>query len=468
MFLQINRNSKLSIIKQIYRQIKQMILNGKLKSGEKLPSSRKLAESLSVSRNVVVEAYELLTVEGYTVSSEGAGTFVNKGVSISIPDQKEVDINLKGMKDIEDLISFRSGLPALDKFPRNKWLQCYREALMEISNNELGYDYPNGYEKFRETLVEYVYKSRGIKCHKNQIIVTNGAVQGLYLMAQFFKTCSGKILLEEPTTKGVRDIFSSALLDYTTQPVDSEGLNPNLFPNDADISCIVATPSHQYPLGSSLSVPRRVKLINYAREKNCYIIEDDYDSEYRYSNAPIESLHELDSEHVIYLGSFSKILLPSIRIGYIILPLNLIEKISKIKSLIDIHCPTINQAAMEKFISKSYLYQHLAKSKKIYKQRRATLISALENRFGENVKILGTQTGIHLVAEFKEIEFSEELLDKIKDAGVFVKSVAYHACKPENHKSQLIFGYGNLSVEEIEKGIEILWEILWKLDKSLN
>ena len=460
MFIQINRNDKTSIIKQIYNQIRYKILNGDLKSGERLPSSRKLADIINVSRNVIVEVYEILTIEGYTTSSEGSGTFVNKNVSILRSKIDEVKVNLEGMKEISKGISFRSGLPALDKFPRNKWLQCYREAIMEMDDKELGYDFPNGYEPLRKTLVEYLLSKRGIRCHPNQIIITNGAVQGLFLMSQFFKDNSASILIEEPTTKGIRDIFEASTSSVISTPIDSEGLNPDNFPHSKNISCIVATPSHQYPLGSSLSVARRIKLINYAREKNCYIIEDDYDSEYRYDKAPVGSLHELDSKRVIYLGSFSKILLPSIRIGYIILPTNLIESVSKIKSLIDIHCPTINQGAMEKFISRGYLSQHLSKSKKLYKKRRSTLIHTLEEKFGEKVKILGNQTGIHLVADFEGIEFSDDLMESIEREGVYISRVSDHAYYPKNHLSQLIFGYGNVDEENIKIGIAILHHVL--------
>lgn len=187
------------------------------------------------------------------------------------------------------------------------------------------------------------------------------------------------------------------------------------------------------------------------------MVEDDYDSEYRYNNAPVESLRELDSERVIYVGSFSKILLPSIRIGYMVLPVNLIDPIYRIKSLVDIHCPTLNQATMEKFITNGYLEQHLSKTKRIYRARRLALINALIDTFGKNVTILGNETGIHLVAEFSNVIFTKELMHKIREAGVYIMRVSDHAAIPKNHNSQLIFGYGNLTEDEIRKGIEILF-----------
>ncbi|GAA0178378.1 PLP-dependent aminotransferase family protein [Clostridium sediminicola] len=458
MYLQIDRNSFIPMIKQIYTQLKDMILKGDLESNHRLPSSRRLAETLQVSRNVVIEAYEMLTSEGYTKSVQGSGIYVNEAISISRPTIKGPKLKLSGMKDSNNCISFKSGLPALDKFPRSKWLQCYRESIFNIPDKELGYDLPNGYLPFRKTLSEYLFRSHGIRCHEDQIIITSGAVQALYLISKYFSQLSGSILLEEPTAKGIRNIVTSNHSNVIYHSINHKGIDASTLPKEIDLTCIITTPSHQYPLGGSLSISKRVELIRYARDNNCYVVEDDYDSEYRYGNSPVESLYELDSDHVIYIGSFSKILLPSIRIGYMVLPVNLIEPIYQIKSLIDIHCPTLNQATMDKFIAYGYLEQHIAKTKKIYKKRRLILINALIDTFGKNVTILGKETGIHLVAEFSNITFTKELMNRIMDAGVYIMPVSYHAVIPEKHDSQLIFGYGNLTEDDILKGINILYK----------
>lgn len=433
-----------------------MILNNDLKSNFQLPSSRKLAESLQVSRNIVIEAYEMLTAEGYIRSVKGSGTYVNESIAIARPEIVNPKLQLPKVKDKNCSISFKSGLPALDKFPRNKWMQCYREALSYIHDTDLGYGPSNGYLPFRKTLSEYLFRSRGIRCHEDQIIVTTGASQAFYLIIQYFKQLPGTILFEEPTTKGIRDLLEGNHSQTMYHPVDHYGIDPNNLPRKIDLSCILTTPSHQYPLGGSLPISRRVELIRYARQHNCFIIEDDYDSEYRYDDLPVESLYELDPERVIYIGSFSKTLLPSIRIGYIVLPVHIVQPFYNLKNIIDLHCPTLNQATMEKFISLGYLDQHLAKTKKVYKQLRLALMSALTSFFGDRVSILGSQTGLHLAAEFRDITFTEELLDKIRKAGVHIMCISEHAVIAENHQSQLIFGYGHLTVKEIWKGIEIL------------
>ena len=460
MYLEIQRNSEIPMIKQVYNQIKLLILNGELKSNERLPSTRILAENLQISRIVILEAYDMLTAEGYTRSLKGSGTFVNESISIKRPAPENPNIEFSGMKENSSPISFRSGVPALDQFPREKWLKCYRNALNKLPDKDLGYDLANGYLPFRKTLAEYLFRTRGIHCHEDQIIITSGAVQGLYLLSQFFSQSKSSILIEEPTTKGLRELLDYNHSNVINHPVDHRGIDPNTLPNNPDLSCIITTPSHQYPLGGSLPISKRIELINYARKQDCYVVEDDYDSEYRYDNSPVESLYELDSQRVIYLGSFSKVLLPSIRIGYIVLPVDLIKPIYNIKSLVDIHCPTINQAGMQDFIANGYLEQHILKTKKIYKKRRLALINSLRKAFGNKIEILGSETGIHLVVEFRDIIFTDKLMERIKSAGVYIMRVSEHAISPKNHESQLIFGYGNVTESEICRGVSILHKVI--------
>ena len=459
-YIQIDRSSSKPMLRQIYDSIKSDILDGNLKADEKLPSSRKLAEDLHVSRNIVVEAYEMLTAEGYTITHKGSGTFVKKAVSISRPERKYRKTELKEMKDSEGLISFRSGLPVLDSFPSSRWMKCYRDALYLMKKSDLGYDFSNGYLPFRKTMSEYLYRSRGIKCRADQIIITSGAVQGLYLAAKYFYSLEGSVICEEPTTKGLRDMLEANHRSVIYSEVDGEGIVPSALPQKKKISCIFTTPSHQYPLGGTLSVQRRIELITFARKHGCFIVEDDYDSEFRYDKAPVESLYELDPERVIYIGSFSKVFAPGIRIGYMVLPEHLVDDICRLKGLIDIHCPTLNQAAMERFIGCGFLEQHLFAVKKIYRKRRDFLLKTLISLFGRKIEILGSNTGIHITVRFEGVVFTDSLIEKIRKKGVFIVRVSDHAAVPLKHMSELIFGYSNLQEKDIKKGLEALSECL--------
>lgn len=460
MHILIDRNDSTTMTMQIFNQLKEYILDGTLKAKEKLPSSRKFANSLEISRNIIIDVYEMLAAEGYVITKPGSGVYVSKSVSIERKPTIAPELACRSEYPIFNGINFRIGLPALDHFPRKKWLQCSREVLNEIPDSDLGYSFPNGYLPFRRTLATYLRKTRGIQCHEDQIIVTTGAIQGLHLMLLYFSQIDAAISIEEPSTSGLKDMLNTSKIDYIALPVDHEGFNPSLLPEDRAVSCIITTPSHQYPLGGSMPIQRRIELIRYARNHNCFIIEDDYDSEIRYINRPVESLYELDPTKVIYMGSFSKILLPSLRLGYVVLPYSLIEEINHLKWSTDIHTPTLQQATMNKFITYGYLYQHLTKTIKLYKKRRQALISALKDNFGNSIKIFGKEAGIHLLVEFKHVIFSKDLLEKIINAGVYVMCVSIHSLTPEKHSNQLMLGYGNLTKSQIEKGISILHEVI--------
>ncbi|MCH4887818.1 PLP-dependent aminotransferase family protein [Acidaminobacter sp. JC074] len=326
--------------------------------------------------------------------------------------------------------------------------------------SDLAYGNHSGHVKLRKTLSEYLYRTRGIVCHEDQIIITSGVVPGLFLLIQYFSRLSGSIIVEDPVNNVVRDMLRINGVKTIHHPVDNQGIDPTTLPMDSEISSILLTPSHQYPMGGSLSISRRIQLVNYARERNCYIIEDDYDSDFRYTNSPVESIHELDPERVIYISSFSKNFIPSLRLGYMVLPTSLVSNIHYSKRFVNIHSPTFEQLAMEKFISNGYLEQYLNKMKKKYIKRQHVLIKCLKKSFGKQVEIIGGETGLHLVVCFKGVRFTSKLIEKIKGRGVYIVPVSQYSVFPENHKSQLILGYGNLDENQISEGISIIKSVL--------
>lgn len=221
-------------------------------------------------------------------------------------------------------------------------------------------------------------------------------------------------------------------------------------------SFVFVTPSHQFPLGGILPIQRRLQLIQLARTSECYIVEDDYDSEFRYNETPISSLQGLDPSKVIYIGTFSKNLSPALRLGYLILPFQLVERCRSLKCFTDLYTPSLEQLVLARFIEEGHLERHIRKMKKIYQKRRETLIKSLNLYFNDRVNILGDATGLHLIGEFIDINFSDEVVNKILEHGARVYPVELHTIKKEIHLNKIIMGYGNLTHEEIKEGIKRL------------
>ncbi len=463
LYLNIKREAGYSFIRQIYEQIRSMILSGELMEGEKLPSSREFAQTLKVSRNTVITSYEMLISEGLVFSRPGSGIFVQEGVKFDNQPEPIQDYIFTAHTPVEltgDTICFHSGTPALDLFPRNKWIKIAAQTFKSAPITALGYDYPNGRPEFRNTLAAYLKKVRGISCHPDQIIITTGTKQGLSLIAKCLLNPLKEAWIEDPTNLNVKKIFSYHTKHIIPIPVDQKGLRTDLLPRDGKPALIFVTPSHQYPMGGILPMQRRLELLSFANRNNCYIIEDDYDSEFRYTGLPIHSLHALNKEKVIYVGTFSKTLFPSIRLGYMVLPYALVEQITELKRLGDHHSNSLNQLAVMRFIDSGEFERYILQMNKVYSRRRDSLINALKVYFPGKVKILGEAAGMHIVAEFTETIFSVELIKKIEEAGVTVIPVEEHAMIKGNYRNQIILGYAHLSQEEINKGLIRLKQVL--------
>ncbi|WP_416150273.1 PLP-dependent aminotransferase family protein [Salipaludibacillus sp. HK11] len=460
-WIELNKTSDKTIYQQIYVGVKEQILLGELHEGERLPSSRDLATILNVSRSVILEVYDQLIAEGFIKSKQGAGTFVESGISLEgfpvgevLPLSVKTSMNNPKTKKI-NLIDFRSGVPCLDKFPRKKWGSIGKDVYENIEASLFGYSSPEGSEQLRNVLSTYLYRTRGIRCHSSQIIITSGATQAFTLLAKLLIKPNSKLLIEDPVTKEIPEIFIERGARIIPIPVDGFGMQTERLSTKRKENIIFVTPSHQFPLGGILPIQRRIQLINFAKDTNSYILEDDYDSEFRYSGHPVSSVQGLSPELVIYIGTFSKILSPSLRIGYLILPISLVEEVKILKRYTDYHSPTIEQIILARFIKDGHLEKHVVKMRKLYKRKRDFLIKCLKNEFGDQIKILGASTGIHLVAQFN-LNFSIKILDEIKRNGVSILPVENHALVKGQHNNKLIFGYGNLTEEDLEEGVRRL------------
>ncbi|OIJ22408.1 GntR family transcriptional regulator [Anaerobacillus alkalidiazotrophicus] len=456
-------NKEEPIYQQIYVGIRDQILLGELREGDRLPSSRELAGTLNVSRTVILEAYDQLMAEGFINSKQGAGTFVESGALLESFQTSDVQLTYDktacSINTPKNLIDFRSGVPCLEKFPRKKWGSIAKDVYENINPSLFGYHSPEGSEQLRNVLATYLYRARGIRCHSNQIVITSGATQAFTLLAKLLINSNTEVLIEDPVTKEIPEIFIERGARIIPIPVDQFGIQTDRLSSKRRKSIIFVTPSHQFPLGGILPIQRRIQLIDFAKGTNSYILEDDYDSEFRYSGQPVSSLQGLSPEQVIYIGTFSKILSPSLRIGYLILPISLVEKVKNLKRYTDYHSPTIEQVILAHFIQHGHLEKHVIQMRKLYKRKRDFLIACLKNEFGNLIKIHGASTGIHLVGEFN-FKFSKKILDEIKENGVNIFSVEKHALVKGNHDNKLIFGYGNLTEEELEEGVRRLKNVM--------
>ncbi len=466
LWIPIDRSLDIPLIRQIYQQIRKRILNGQLKANERLPSTRKMASELNVSRNVILEAYDQLLAEGFLVARRGSGTYVAAGAFLEKHKKASTVQSFhwnKNNKKDENVIDFRSGIPALDLFPRKTWAKLSYTTLNDSSPSVLGYDIPEGRLELRRALSGYLLKTRGVVCHPDQIVITSGATQAMTLISRLLISPNDTVVMEDPITVDIQMIFKSAGACIYPIPVDKDGMKTSFLPLDKNPKFVYVTPSHQFPLGGTLPIQRRIQLINYSRETNCYLIEDDYDSEFRYEGSPISSLQGLEPERVLYIGSFSKILSPALRMGYLILPSELIEKCRTLKWFSDLHTPSLEQLILARFIKEGHLERHISKMKKIYRRRRDFLINALKSAFSNKVNVFGDSTGLHLIVEFKEQQFSKELLEEIEQFGVKIYLVEDHAIEKGKHSNQIILGYGHLNNEEIEEGINKLQQAIYNI-----
>ncbi|WP_028594935.1 PLP-dependent aminotransferase family protein [Paenibacillus assamensis] len=463
-WIELDRSSGTPLYRQVYKSYRTKILNGELQSGERIPSTRELSTQLQVSRNIIVEAYEQLFAEGYIEGRHGSGTFVAEGTYLESRHQTvsklETELIKKISSEQHDLVDFRPGIPALSLFPRKIWMQLAQQECTHAPDEAWGYGKPEGLLKLRTILARYLLRTRGVVCHPDQLIVTTGATQSISLITKLLLTHTSDVILEDPITHEIHTIFTQPGARLCPVPVDQQGMITQDLPLHTQPGFVYVTPSHQYPLGGVLPIQRRVQLINFARTTDCYIVEDDYDSEFRYEGAPISSLQGLDPERVIYIGTFSKILSPALRIGYLILPPTLINRGRHLKWLTDLHTPTWEQMILTRFIEEGHLERHIAKMKKIYRKRRNYLVGCLTDNFGDQITVLGHSTGLHLIAEFLNIQFTAQRLEELEQNGVRVYSVEIHAIEKGKHLQRIILGYGNLSEEQIKKGVQRLASIL--------
>jgi GntR family transcriptional regulator/MocR family aminotransferase len=452
----VDRRQATPLHRQIYEQWRTGILGGRFSAGDRMPSTRELAAALRVSRATVATAYDQLMAEGYLDTQHGSGTFVCRDLPDTPVRSARPQAALRRADTAVRLSAFASRLgpvtwrgatnprvinlstngPTFDQFPFAVWKRLVRRHLQAIGPSL--FEYPSsgaGHPELREMLAAYLSRSRAVRCEADQIVVASGSQQALDLCARVLVDPGDEVAAEDPGYLGARELFTACGARVRPVPVDRDGLVVSALPPSARV--VYITPSHQFPLGVSMSLARRLELVEWARAHGALIVEDDYDSEYRYSGAPLPALQGLSADAgVVYVGTFSNVMFPGLRLGYLVLPPALVEPFHRAKWLADRHTAHLEQGALADFIREGHLERHIRRMRRVYKRRRDAFLDALARSFGDRATVLGDAAGMHLVVRFE----SAGIAARAARAGVHLVSTrAYYAGEAPGHEFMVRF-----------------------------
>jgi len=478
-----------ALYQQVYEALRGAILSGRLLPGTRLPSTRALAGDLHVSRNTILLAYDQLYSEGYVEGRQGSGTYVATDLpedlqspepmrpkraakSAAARKLSEYGERIAGMNWVartgaspdrpELKYDFRYGLPDVESFPKEVWRRIVARRARGANPVSCGYSAPEGVPELRTAIAGYLERSRGVVCRPDQVLIVTGSQQALDLTARVMLNPGDTLLMEEPHYVGARMVFLAGGARIVTAPVDSDGIVTDAVTRHANVRLVYTTPSHQFPTGAILSLPRRLALLAWAVQECAYIVEDDYDSEFRYDTRPVPAMQGLDTgDRVIYLGTFSKVLFPGLRVGYMVVPDTLLEAFRRAKWLTDRGTPTLEQEALADFIAEGYFERYLRRARSRNAERRAALLDALAEHFGERVEVVGENAGIHVLVWLRGVPMSRvpSLIERAAKAGVGVYGTATTYLEAPR-EAALLMGYAALSERQIRAGIRGL-AIAW-------
>jgi GntR family transcriptional regulator/MocR family aminotransferase len=476
----LDRASASPLHRQIYDQWRHGILTGRFRRAERVPSTRELCAALDVSRSTVTQAYDQLIAEGYLESTQGSGTFVCR----ELPDdlvqprrtnppqvEKTPPIRLSrygaGLKDDfsyapapPGFIRFTQWRPDLALFPLSIWRKLVMRRLRSAEPELFDYaDQCAGYEPLRNEIAAYVSRSRAVRCTPEQVLIVNGSAQGIDLCVRLLLEPGDEVAIENPGYHGAHRILAGYGARLRPARVDENGIVMRDLGKGLrnSVRLVYVTPSHQFPTGVAMSLTRRLELIEWSRRHNAVLIEDDYDSEYRYSGPPLPSLQGLAGDvAVIYIGTFSKVMFPSLRIGYVIAPQSLVAKLRRAKWLADRQTPVPEQAALADFIAEGHLERHIRRMRKTYGQRWRALVESLDRHFGDRARVCGDAAGMHALVKFQDAERIGEKAAAAKVA--LVSSASCYLTEPP--RGEFILGFSSIGERSIREGIRRLAEAI--------
>ncbi|HLL15770.1 MAG TPA: PLP-dependent aminotransferase family protein [Pyrinomonadaceae bacterium] len=486
-FIMLDGKSALPLYRQIYEAIRHAILSGNLRPTTPLPATRLLSKEMGVSRMTVVNAYEQLFAEGYLEARTGAGTFVAAHLpeeflqtsGFERRERQESSLTRKvkfsdygrNLAQNSDSIlrhhgkssraPFEHGVPGTEEFPFDVWAKIAQRWQKKPPSSILSYGDSAGFRPLREAIAAHLAAARGVLCKVEQIIITNGTQQTLDLIGRIFLSKTTDVYLEDPGYFGARDIFAATGARLVPVPVDAEGFDLQTARKRSRRARLAyVTPSHQYPLGVTMSLARRLHLLEWARDRDAFVVEDDYNSEYRYRGRPLASLQGLDRDgRVIYLGTFSKTIFPALRLGYLVVPENLIEVFTAARALTDLHSPTLDQAVLAEFIAERHFAGHVRRMRGIYEKRQQILVEEVRKNLKGRLEVAPAEAGMHLIGWLPRGIDDRDVARRAAAANLKIAPVSAY-CIDQTLRGGLLLGYTAFNERQIKQGVKKLGRVL--------
>ena len=475
LYLPLDRSEDVPIHRQIYQGLRRAILDGQLRPGQRIPSTRALSLELEVSRQPVLAAYEQLLHEGYLEGRAGSGTFV----SVALPDEllKATSKRTKTRAAAspppapsggnDGLGPFRMSLPALDMFPGVLWARLLARNARALTQAQMAYGDPAGLMSLRAAVAEHLRTARGVNCEAEQVLIGAGSQAALRVAAAALLERGDRVAMEEPGYPGARAAFDAAGATVKAVPVDAEGMNVTALQRlRGQVRAAYVTPSHHYPLGTTMTAARRLALLDWAYQKGAWVLEDDYDSEYRYVSRPLGALQGMDTqERVIYIGTFSKVLFPSVRVGYLVVPPSLWQRFVAARMALDLFSPTLYQLALAEFLREGHFARHLRRMRGIYLQRRNALLVGLERHCSDRVAVHNADAGLHVAVLLAEGLDDADVVRRMARRGLTATPLS--TCFAGGSKRNgLLLGFGGSDERRLLEATRVLGEVLIDYDNA--
>ncbi|MHC8286092.1 MocR-like pyridoxine biosynthesis transcription factor PdxR [Pseudomonas sp. XS1P51] len=452
-FSPLDPDSPEPIYRQIYWRFRGAISDGLLTPGDRIPAARALAKELGLARGTIDTAYSLLTAEGYILPRGQAGTVVAPGINIRRPSAR-AESTFKGaastsIRHKAPVLPFQMALPALDAFPRKIWSQIGARCVRATRIPDMANPSVLGLDSLRTAIATYLQVARGITCSPSQVFITSGYRNTLALIAHALLKPGDRVLVEDPGYLPTRQLLAHLQIEVAPVPVDQDGMRVAQGVNSAmNARAAVVTPAHQSPLCVSLSLPRRLELLEWATRQQAWIVEDDYDGEYRYISRPLPALKSLDRDgRVLYAGTFSKVLFPGIRLAYLIVPPAQVERFEHVSQVFLGGCPELTQAIVATFVTEGHFARHIQRMRKLYGERREATARGLKKALGERIRIDAQPGGMHLILRLTPQQSDHALVERLQQAGIYAEALSDWSIGAQTD-SALLLGFANIDSED--------------------